>query len=76
MRDVIEEICNLRPSTLSSRAVKAVQKRIDTVLERLGNIYTTASETDKWSIAVACQFARGEVGRGKTIAQAVDVLSA
>lgn len=75
MRVIVEEICNLRPSTLSSRAVKAVQKRINTILARLGDRYTSAAETDKWSIANACAFARGEIGRGKTAAQAVSALA-
>jgi hypothetical protein len=72
---IIQEICNLRPNTITSRATRAVQRQINNILERCRDEYAALSETDKWMVACACQYARGEIGRGKTAMQAVDALT-
>lgn len=73
MHTIIADICNLRPNTITTRTKKTVQKRIDARLSAVD--LGALSESDRWSIAIACQFARSEVGQGAAAAQAITVLA-
>jgi hypothetical protein len=58
---IISEICALRPDAITSRTVRAVQRKIDRRLRDLD--LTALSEREQWGVANACSYARGEIGR-------------
>jgi hypothetical protein len=67
-QDLVAEICALRPEMFASRAVRAVQRKIDAKLRSVD--LTALTERQQWAIANACSYARGECARHLTPEQA------
>lgn len=60
-RDLISNLCALRPrSALTTRARRGVQRKIDELLAPAA--LAARPEPERWAIACACQYARGEIG--------------
>lgn len=73
MHTIIADICNLRPNTITARTRRTTQRKIDARLSATD--LSAFAESYRWSIAIACQFARGEVGQGKAVDQAITALT-